>query len=181
MTTRLILAALAATASFAVAACGGDRSPSGAKSGAAGARGIDAKSKMAMLNFARCMRQHGVDMPDPQFDSGGGARMTQRESDPEKARAAEKACKHFQDEVKPPPMSQEQQAQARKAALANSRCMREHGINMPDPQFGEGGRMTMRIDKSSGIDPNDPKFREAQKACQKAGGGMGSIMGGKAQ
>ena len=35
--------------------------------------GPDEKTKHAMLDFARCMRQHGVDMPDPKFD-GGGAR-----------------------------------------------------------------------------------------------------------
>ena len=54
--------------------------------------------------------------------------------------------------------------------------MREHGINMPDPTFGSGGEMSMKIDDSSGIDPSDPKFEDAQKACGSAfgpGGGKG--------
>ena len=29
----------------------------------------------AMLAFAKCMREHGVDMPDPDFGSGGGPVM----------------------------------------------------------------------------------------------------------
>jgi hypothetical protein len=179
MTSRLILAAFAATASLAVAACGGGNGATPTK-GSTGSRGVDAKTKKALLNFAKCMREHGVDMPDPKFEGGGGVSMTRRDSNPDTARAAEKACQHFQDEVKPPPMSEAQQAQARKAALANSKCMRDHGFNMPDPQFGADGRMTMKIDKSSGLDPNDPKFQEASKACQKQSG-MGGIMGGKEQ
>ncbi|WP_156027898.1 hypothetical protein [Candidatus Solirubrobacter pratensis] len=178
MTTRLLLAACAATASLAVAACGGEKpTSSGAQDG------TQAKAKKAMLDYAKCMRDHGVDMADPQFDANGRGtvRMTEgKGTDPEKARAAETACRHFQDEVKPPAMSEEQQADMRKRALANSKCMRDHGFNMPDPQFDDSGRMTMRIDKSSGIDPNDPKFQEAAKACQKESG-MGVPIGGKSQ
>lgn len=176
MTSRILLAALAATASLAVAACGGESPAAG--SGAGGTRGIDAKTKKAMLNFAKCMREHGVDMPDPKFNEGGGVQMLQKEgANPEKARAAQQACQHFQDEVKPPPMSEAQQAEAKKRALANSRCMREHGINFPDPQFDADGRMTMKLDGSSGIDPKDPKFQAAQKACMKNAPG-GILAGG---
>jgi hypothetical protein len=177
MTTRILLAAFAA--SSLLAACGGENP---ASSGASdGTRGIDAKAKKAMLNYAKCMREHGIDVPDPQFD-GGGVRMTQGKGvDPDKARAAEDACRHFQEEVKPPAMSEEQQTEMRKRALANSKCMRDHGFNMPDPQFDDNGRVTMRIDRKSGIDPNDPKFQDAAKACQKQSG-MGAAFGsGKSQ
>jgi hypothetical protein len=172
MTTRILLAALAASA---VVACGGEaNSPTTSSSGT---RGADAKAKKAMLNFAKCMRQHGVDMPDPKFDSGGGIQMTQKdEGDPAKTSAAEKACRHFQDEAKPPPMSEADQAEARKRGLANARCMRDHGINMPDPQFDADGRMTVRLDSRSGIDPSGPKFQAAQKACMKDA--PGGIMAG---
>jgi hypothetical protein len=183
MTTRILLAAFAATASLAVAACGGSDNPT--SSGASdGTRGVDAKAKKAMLNYAKCMREHGVDMPDPQFDSNGGGtvRMTEgKGTDRDKARAAEDACRHFQDEVKPPAMSAEQQTEMRKRGLANSKCMRDHGFNMPDPQFDDNGRMTMRIDRSSGIDPDDPKFQAATKACQKQSGMGAAIGSGKSQ
>ena len=81
--------------------------------------------------------------------------------------AAQSACRHFQDEVKPPPMSEAQQAEARKRGLANSKCMRDHGIPMPDPQFDSEGRMTMKLDRGSGVDPRDPKFQAAQKAVKR--------------
>jgi hypothetical protein len=113
-------------------------------------------------------------MPDPKFNAGGGVQMVQKEgADPEKARAAEEACKHFQDEVKPPPMSEAQQAEAKKRALANSRCMREHGIDFPDPQFDENGGAQIKIRGGGELDPDSPKFKAAEKACRSTlpGGG----------
>jgi hypothetical protein len=42
--------------------------------------------------------------------------------------------------------------------------MRSHGVpNFPDPSSGGG----ISIGPGSGIDPNSPKFRAAQQACQK--------------
>jgi hypothetical protein len=96
-----------------------------------------------------------------------------KNADPAKIRAAEQACKKYQDKVKPPPMSEEQQKTMKEAALKNAQCMRDHGIDFPDPQFGEGGRITQKITRDSGIDPNSPKFKAAMKACQKESpGGM---------
>lgn len=47
--------------------------------------------------------------------------------------------------------------------LKGSQCMRAHGVlNFPDPT-SEG----IRISPSSGIDPNSPQYRAAQKACAK--------------
>jgi hypothetical protein len=56
-------------------------------------------------------------------------------------------------------------ADPQQAALAFAECMREHGIDMPDPQFDESGRVTQRIDADSGVDPGDPDFEAAQEAC----------------
>jgi hypothetical protein len=61
-------------------------------------------------------------------------------------------------------------------ALAFSRCMREHGVNLPDPTF-DGGGVMMKIDGDSGFDPSDPKFEEAQKACGSAFGPAGAKAG----
>jgi hypothetical protein len=58
-------------------------------------------------------------------------------------------------------------ADAREAALAFSRCMREHGVaNFPDPQFPDGGGMTMTIGPGDGIDPNSPTMQAAHNACE---------------
>jgi hypothetical protein len=47
-------------------------------------------------------------------------------------------------------------------ALAYARCMRQHGINLPDPKPGEG----INVDGGKGVNPNDPKFKAADQACQ---------------
>ncbi len=60
-----------------------------------------------------------------------------------------------------------QQEQARRYALAFSACMRSHGEpDFPDPQFGSGGSVRLKIDAGSGIDPSSPQFQAAQNACQ---------------
>jgi hypothetical protein len=153
-----------------LAACGGeDPAPANRSAGGGRPPTLDAKTKKAMLDFARCMREHGVDMPDPKFDQGGGAMIMQRNRGmtPEQQRAAEQACAKYQRQVKPPPMSEEDQAKFRKEALAHAKCMRAHGIDMPDPQFGERGEVQQRI--GGGMNPTDPKFQAAEKAC---GGGL---------
>jgi hypothetical protein len=50
--------------------------------------------------------------------------------------------------------------------------MREHGIDFPDPTFEANGGARVRIGKGSGIDPDSPKFQEAQKACQRTMPGL---------
>jgi hypothetical protein len=54
------------------------------------------------------------------------------------------------------------------AMLAFAQCMRDHGIDMDDPQFGEGGRgVIMRIGGRGGpdVDPEGEEFRTAQESC----------------
>jgi hypothetical protein len=64
------------------------------------------------------------------------------------------------------------------AALEYARCMREHGIDMPDP--GEGGLVVRKEPgKGSGADPESSKFRQAEEACKhllpkRDGAGAGS-------
>src|SRR4051794_20173177 len=124
MTTRLFFAPLAATASLA--ACGAD--DPAPKSGAPGR----AAQRKAMLDYARCIRENGVDMPDPQFDGGRVMQKGPKNVSPAKMRAADKACASIRDKIKPPEISDEKKEEFKQAALANARCMREHGIDFPD-------------------------------------------------
>jgi hypothetical protein len=48
----------------------------------------------------------------------------------------------------------------KQAALAFARCMRQHGIDVPDPS-PNGGVLIPNT-----ANPNDPKFKAAQQACQ---------------
>ena len=150
----------------------------------------------AMLAFARCMREHGIDMPDPDTSGGGpgvvkfgsaGTDGSKLDSDRQKFQDADKACHDLLGDAGPQNMSPQQRQEAQDQALAFSRCMREHGVNMPDPTFDGQGHVTMKIDSGRGIDPSDPKFEAAQQACGStfgpggAKGGPGlSVSGGKA-
>jgi hypothetical protein len=50
---------------------------------------------------------------------------------------------------------------------AMAKCMREHGVDMPDPD--ENGRVTIRrkATDGSGMNPDSPTFKAADKACRK--------------
>jgi hypothetical protein len=163
-TIRPLAGALLAACALAVAACGED---GGSDGGATGASERD-KGRQAALDHAQCMREHGVDMPDPQFDGG---RIMQRGPDEnvprEKLEEAEKACEKYLESVEGPELTEEQQQEFRERALAHSECMREHGIeNFPDPTFDEDGGAQIQIGPGSGLDPDDPEFREAEEACE---------------
>jgi hypothetical protein len=153
-----LLVALAATLSLV--ACGAEEDPSKPAS----AQTQEAKNRKAMLDLARCMRANGVDMPDPQFNGG---RVTQRMKggNPDAMRAAEKACEKYRKQIKAPEMSAGQKEEFKKAALANARCMRDHGIDFPDPEFDPNGGARVKIGKR--LNPEGAKFQAAQKACEK--------------
>ena len=142
----------------------------------------EAEVQEAALDFAQCMREHGVDMPDPEFTDGGGVGINvggeAGELDPETMDAANEACQSIMDDVtggfEPDP---EQEAEMQERALAHAQCMRDNGIeNFPDPVFENGGAM-VAIGEENGIDPQSPEFQEAQEACEDSFGGPGVVGG----
>src|SRR5690348_532327 len=115
-----LLVALAATATLA--GCGADEKPG------SGTGTQEAANRKAMLDYAQCMRDNGVDMPDPQFSGGRVTQKMKAPSNPETMRTAEKACAKYRAQIKAPEMSDADKEEFKKAALENARCMREHGI-----------------------------------------------------
>jgi hypothetical protein len=175
---RTVSAAALVVVAVGLVACGGDDPTPASGSSGSGRQGVDAKTKQAMLDYARCMRDHGINMPDPKFGANGAAVEMQRGvsgTTPEQQKAAEQACGKYLKQIKPPPMSAAEKQRQRQEALANARCMREHGIDMPDPQFDENGGILQRGPK---IDPNKAKFREAERACRPEGERDGGPSGG---
>jgi hypothetical protein len=156
MPIRLILVLALA----ALAACGSGQKPSASS---------DTARRKAMLDFAACMRKHGVPMQDPKFTTDGGTAISVRgRVSPQTQRTAQQACGHLAKAAQGPPPSAADQAKFRKQALAQARCMRAHGVpDFPDPQFGDNGQATLAIKKGSGVDPRDPAFQRAQKVCMK--------------
>jgi hypothetical protein len=168
-----VLAALALT--LALAACGGEDSEAQVASlgGATttteeddAASSEEGEPEEALLAYARCMREHGVDVPDPQTDESGRTefRLVRPRGNEKKFQEAQEACGEHLENARPRNLDPEQEQEMREAMLAFAKCMREHGVDMPDPEFGEGGRGTVRM--RGGIDPDDPDFREAEEACR---------------
>jgi hypothetical protein len=120
-----------------------------------------AKDQERMLEFAKCMREHGVPMEDPEFEGNGVSIMIPEGTDKTKIDAAQAACKQYMpnggEPMKADPQMQEQM---RKFA----QCMRENGVpNFPDP--GEDGGLMIEGDKL-GVDPKSETFKNAEKACE---------------
>lgn len=138
---------------LALAACGGGGDSDGAENSA------DQDRQEAALAYARCMREHGVDFPDP---VNGRFEFRSQRGDEEKLQEAQEACADILEDAAPP-VDEEQEAEMREAALEFAKCMRQHGVDMPDPTFPEGGGTLMRMPEGT---EDDPDFEEAQRACQ---------------
>jgi hypothetical protein len=154
---------------LAIGACGGDGGNSngvasldGGKATATTSPGNSGKDlKQMALAYARCLRQHGINMPDPTFDAAGrmaGQLPAGVGPDDPKFKAADQACKQYAPSAEPEKVDPQVQQQM----LAYARCMRQHGINIADPKPGEG----INADGAAGVNPNSPEFKAADQACQ---------------
>jgi hypothetical protein len=168
--TPLLLLLLAAAA-LTLAACGssGDGSSGNGPSD-------DEKAYQGALKFAKCMREHGVDVPDPKQGSGGGISIEAHKAkggkgpekgftggpDDPKFKAGQKACGKYLKAGGGHAPSPAEQAKQRDAFVGYARCMRAKGVNMPDPKVENGG-ISMMI--GPGARPDSPKFKAADKAC----------------
>lgn len=143
----------------------------GASADAATTAEDDLDPEDAMLKFAQCMREHGVDMPDPGPD--GGVRINGEGMSPEQMEAAEAACQKWMDLAMPEDGGRELTEEEKQSFLDMAACMRERGYNFPDPTF-DGGRVTQKIEKGEGDgaapDPEDPAFEQDRKECESEAG-----------
>jgi hypothetical protein len=155
---RIQITALLAVAGCSLAACGGDDGTAAADGERPGT-----STRQAMADFAQCLRENGIDVPDPGSGERGAVQIT---GDPEDLREAEEACASYREKITPPDLSDAQKEELKDAALAHARCMRAQGVDFPDPQFGADGGAMVQIGPGSGIDFDDPDFREAQEACR---------------
>jgi hypothetical protein len=196
VTQRLALPAVLTLLAVAAAGCGGAKTPSVASLGpmttattpaarssgggavgggsgpqtSSGAGGNGSTMSMAggsiqqLTQFAACMRKNG----EPSFPDPNAQRQISANVDPSSAQfqQAQQACQKLLPHGGQP--SPAEQQQMRIHALAFSACMRSRGEpNFPDPQFGSGGRVSLKIGRGAGLDPRLPQFQAAQKACQK--------------
>jgi hypothetical protein len=109
----------------------------------------------AQLAYTECMREHGIDMEDPQ---PGEPLRVQLRGDPEEARAAQEACQDLLPAGGPGGGANDPRAQERMLEFAQ--CMRDNGVeSFPDPQ--PGGGIQIGPDQAE-----DPDFEAAQETCR---------------
>jgi len=134
----------------------------------------------AMLDYVECMREHGIDMPDPEPGGGIAMQVGEGENNPADLQEAEDACQPLLEaaagviEIDP-----EREAEMREQMLAYAECMREHGIEMPDPQFGDNGRVEIQLGDPAGdgADLDVADYETANEACGQAGPGIAIAAG----
>ncbi|WP_238010371.1 hypothetical protein KZZ52_53875 [Dactylosporangium sp. AC04546] len=139
---------------------GGKPSASATQGGGSGKRNPEADQE-AFLNFAKCMREHGIPMDDPQMDDGRIQMSMPEGTDKEKVDAAQEACKQYMpnggEPMKADPATVEQMRKF-------SQCMRDNGItNFPDPS--EDGGIAIDVNKL-GVDPKSEEFKKAEEKCK---------------
>jgi hypothetical protein len=173
MTSNPLLLAVAATAALALGACGSDgKNDNGSASGNGQDKGFE-----GALKFAKCMRDHGQDVPDPTRGPNGGILQRMGGKGPGKddtinraaMEKAQKACEHFMEVGGGPAPDPAEQAKRQDAFVAYARCMRSKGIDMPDPTFS-GNKVQMRVGRPGGSggdgpNPDSPVFKAADTAC----------------
>jgi hypothetical protein len=176
----LILAAVAGA--LTLGACGA------ANNNGAPSASREDKAFEGALKFSRCMRQHGVDMPDPKRVGNGGISISGPSGGPGKVRfkrgvadpkmkTAEAACQKYMNfGGGGPAMDPAQQARMQDAFFAYARCMRGKGVNMPDPKVSSHG-VEMKVQGGPGTvgsgtgpgpggpGPESPVFKAADTAC----------------
>jgi hypothetical protein len=139
---------------------------------AAAGRLTQAQADQDMVDFARCMRAHGANIPDP-FHRPGHAGLSVEmpvagPTVPPVIRTALHACSHFmQPIIQMKQAGQEALAAPRLGALTDyARCMRAHDIPMLDPNSLGALSLGNVPGISSGFGRYSPQFRAADRACR---------------
>ena len=138
----------------------------------------DATDEEALLAFATCMRDNGIeDFEDPTIDSDGrlqfgpGEGAQQESADREMMQAARNACQQHLEGLAIGPGATDR-SEIEDQLYEFAACMRDNGYDMPDPDFsGSAGERGGGGPFGDGIDPEDLAFVSALEACEETFGG----------
>jgi hypothetical protein len=179
------LAVLAVAAATTLAGCGGGgNGPSGVANlagshGASGSTTTVPKGSATQLyaKWADCMRQHGVQMADPTIDNKGVVSINASKVDMATFQSANTACKSLQDAARIAAGGPKSEKPDPTKLLNFAKCMRAHGVaDFPDPSSNGGMQLHADGNSSSDINPDNPVFQKAEKACQPI---LGNMKGGQ--
>jgi hypothetical protein len=138
-----------------------------------------AEAEEALLAFTACLREQGIDIPDPQPDASGNLRLgtpggileLADSLDREQIEQARDACAVHLEGISQQ-FDRSDMTAVEDALLDYATCMRENGYELPDPDLSaflaDGG--TGRPDGPAGVfggalDADDPAFRAANDEC----------------
>jgi hypothetical protein len=168
----VLAAAFAASAALGLAGCGG-ASPSntataGGGSGSSGAGGDSSAGAppnsqgvtAGALQFARCMRAHGIsNFADP--TNGGELTIPPGDKNSPAFKSASQAC---QSRLPGGGPRGQRSDMSHAQSLQLAKCIRAHGVpNFPDPN-------PSGVIPPNTVNPNSPAMKAALRACQPAGG-----------
>jgi hypothetical protein len=114
-----------------------------------------------MQKFVQCMRDNGVDLPDPEPGGGfGGNPDSQIDRNSPVFEKAMDACRTQLpgggDLSKIDPKMIDQLRQL-------TQCLRDNGVDVPDP---DPNSPTLGLDQMQNIDRDSPAFKKAMEACK---------------
>jgi hypothetical protein len=143
---------------LALTACGGSggSDPSGETA--------EQKANSQTVRFAKCLREHGVHAETNSGPKGfgihisGGPAPGGKEGPPPPFKLAQGACKRYAPTGPFESLSPAQKAEEKQKAVEFARCLRSHGVEVPDP--GTSGVLEL-----NNIDPQSTTFQSAQNAC----------------
>lgn len=146
----------------------------------AGGSAVSGESKLtpeqAILRFTKCLRDNGVDVPDPDVDSAGNLRLdfgAGADIDPD-----DPAVKRAQEECRPyssaiiQSFSPDDIVALRDTLVDYAACLRKNGLDVPDPNFlsSEG--------PFPSLDPKDPAFVRANQSCERVLARIAEVING---
>ena len=181
---RAGLLAVMAIIALLTVACGGNSASSGS-SGSSQAAGAAPSASSNLVDFAQCMRSHGIpNYPDPSSDSSGvdSSQLGVSDTVYESARTT---CR----QLYPQPhanagLTTAQQQQVEGQLVTFAKCMRSHGVPaFPDPNpastiWGGSGQI---FNVPSSINPNSSQLMSARNSCKSlmpSNAAMGKNKGG---
>jgi hypothetical protein len=136
----------------------------------------EADGEEAILEFVGCLRENGLDMPDPQFGPDGirfadPAVLAEIDFMSSDFLDAVEACGEYLEALQPE-VDPEQQAEQNEQLLEFAECMRREGIDFPDPDPVRGLTIgSLRgPDGELVIDPFSAEFQDASGACSAESG-----------
>ncbi len=157
----LRLVALVAAVGIVAAAC--------SSSGGAATPSPGASVEAALLAFSQCMRDQGItNMPDPTVDSQGNVQIQQPPGGHDAGAhdafaAARSECDKYLQGVTQG-FSHADVTKTQDQFLRLAQCMRARGVDVPDPDFSEGGH-DPGAQFLDAVNQSDPTVQEALKAC----------------